>query len=412
MKKNVWIINHYAGGMLFKNGGRHYWFSKYLKKDGYEPVVFCCNAKHGKEEFFIETDRLWVEKKAENIDVPFVFVKSTTYSNNGKARIMNMIRFYSNVRKAMKEYAKIHGKPDVILASSVHPLSLVAGIKLAKYFGIKCICEVRDLWPLSLVAFDIIDEKSALCKLLYQGEKWIYTHADQLVFTFKNGAQYIKDRGWDKSIDLKKVHYINNGIDLDGYDNKRSDYAFHDKDLESEKVKIIYTGSMGPPNQINLIIDAAKKLQDSSVGNVMFILFGDGISRNAEEQRCISSGIDNVIFKGTVEKEKIPYILSKSDATVLIEKNTPLNRYGISENKVFDYLAAGKPILCNDASIRSIVDESDCAIVDNDLANAVRVLLQMDPEDYRKACSSSEIVAHAYDFESLTDTLESIIEMA
>ncbi len=88
-----------------------------------------------------------------------------------------MIDFYRNVKKAVKEYAAQHGKPDVIFASSVHPLTLVAGIQLAKQFGVKCVCEVRDLWP-EHQKFDRFTKKNPLIRLLYQGEKWIYKKLD------------------------------------------------------------------------------------------------------------------------------------------------------------------------------------------------------------------------------------------
>lgn len=150
--KNVWTINHYATNMFYDKGGRHYWFAKYLKQEGYNPVVFSCNTKHNAPERFIDTNELWTEHLAEEIDVPFVFVKSNVYTGNGLKRILNMIGFYLNVKKTAKEYALKNDKPDIIYASSVHPLTLVAGIQLAKKFGVKCICEVRDLWPGSLVA--------------------------------------------------------------------------------------------------------------------------------------------------------------------------------------------------------------------------------------------------------------------
>ena len=154
MYKKIWIFNHYAGHMLFDKGGRHYWFAKYLKKAGYEPVVFCCNVIHSRaDEKYIDTDSLWVKKTAEDIQVPFIYVKARPYTGNGKQRVLNMVDFYRNVKKSAKAYAKKEGKPDIILASSVHPLTMLAGIQLAKKVGIKCICEVRDLWPEAIVAY-------------------------------------------------------------------------------------------------------------------------------------------------------------------------------------------------------------------------------------------------------------------
>ena len=171
MKRKIWIFNHYAAQMYFNKGGRHYWFAKFLKRNGYEPVIFACNTKHGVPEKFIDTNQLWKELISEDIGVPFVFVKARTYSENGKQRIFNMLDFYHNVKKTAKEYAETHGKPDIILASSVHPLTLVAGIQLAKHFGVKCICEMRDLWPEAIVAYSKkLKKTNPLVKLLYQGE--------------------------------------------------------------------------------------------------------------------------------------------------------------------------------------------------------------------------------------------------
>ena len=100
MNTNIWILNHYASDMYFDQGGRHYNFAKNLRRAGYAPVVFGANSKHGKAERFFETDALWEEHVAEEIDTPFVFVRARTYTGNGKQRVLNMIDFYRNVKKA------------------------------------------------------------------------------------------------------------------------------------------------------------------------------------------------------------------------------------------------------------------------------------------------------------------------
>ena len=242
MKKNVWIINHYATGMLFKKGGRHYWFAKYLKREGFEPVIFSCNVRHGSQDYYFDTDKLWFEKRADEIDVPFVIVKSSLYKGNGKDRVLNMVNFYHNVQKAVKEYAKLYEKPDVIYASSVHPLALVAGIKLARYFGIKCICEVRDLWPETLVAYEIANNFNPIIIFLRYLEKWIYKNADSIIFTMAGGYDYIEEQGWGNDIPKAKVHYINNGIDLAQFDYNKTHFTIKDEDLENENIfKVVYT---------------------------------------------------------------------------------------------------------------------------------------------------------------------------
>ena len=218
MNKKVWIFNHYAGGMMYAKGGRHYNFAKYLRGMGYEPTVFCCNQSHGDAEQFIDTDKLWVEAQAEELGVPFIFVRGRDYVTNGVKRVLNMLDFYFNAQKAAKEYAKLHGKPDVIYASSVHPLTLVAGIQLAKQFGVKCVCEIRDLWPESLVAYGIAGPHNPAVLFLRRLEKWIYKKADAVVFTMEGAYDYIIEQGWEKDVPRSKVHYINNGVDLEVFD--------------------------------------------------------------------------------------------------------------------------------------------------------------------------------------------------
>ena len=147
MKKRVWILNHHANSMFFDEGGRHYSFAKYLKRNGYEPVVFCSNAQHGTGKVYFEDDCVWQEHINEKIQVPFVFIKGRPYVGNGKNRILCMLDYYFHVKKAAIQYAKMHGKPDVIIGSQVHPLAVLAAEQLANSFGIKCIAEFRDLWP-------------------------------------------------------------------------------------------------------------------------------------------------------------------------------------------------------------------------------------------------------------------------
>lgn len=212
-------MNHYATDMLINQGGRHYWFAKYLKKQGYEPVIFSCNVQHGKEgtSNFFDEDGLWHLHEAPD-GFPFVVIRSTFYSGKGIERVRNMAVFAWNLVRTFKEYAKDFCKPNVILASSVHPLTILAGEYIAKKMKVPCIAEVRDLWPESIYTYCPNKKKSLLANLLYAVEKHIYKAADSIVFTMEGGRDYIIEKGWDREhrgpIDLKKVYYINNGVDL------------------------------------------------------------------------------------------------------------------------------------------------------------------------------------------------------
>lgn len=418
MKKNIWIMNHYAGGMFFDKGGRHYWFAKYLNKAGYKPVVFCANSKHGsKTEKYFDDNSLWHEHLAEEINTPFVFVRARTYVGNGKNRVLNMLDFYFNVKKAAKEYAKLHGKPDVIYASSVHPLTLVAGIKLAKYFGVKCICEVRDLWPEAPVAYSMIKKDGLFAKILYQGEKWIYTKADALIFTQEGGPQYIIDKGWDIAhggpINITKAFHINNGVDLDAFVANRDEYQFEDADLQDgSKFKVIYAGAIRRINSLGIILDAAKLINDK---RIKFLIFGDGDELPKLRQRVVEENISNVVFKGHVNKQYIPSIVSQSDLNVVHWEMNPLLRVGESYNKSFEYFAAGKPVFYTIRPNYSIVEKFQCGkltdgFMAKDLAKGIESFVGMSDADKKMMADNAWKAAQTYDFKKMTLQLIDIVE--
>lgn len=418
MKKNVWIFNHYATKMISNKGGRHYWFAKYLKRMGYEPVVFCCNAKHGEAARVVDTDKLWTEQIADEIAVPFVFVKARLYTGNGKQRILNMIDFYRNVKKAAKQYAAKHGKPDVILASSVHPLTLVAGLKLAKFFKVKCICEMRDLWPEAIVSYSSKLKKSnPLVKLLYKYEKHIYKKADALIFTQEGGPDYIRDQKWDKEhggpIDMSKAFHINNGVDLEDFDYNKEHFWLDDSDLDSaDNYKVIYAGAIRRINNLGIILDAAKLVTNPKI---RFIIFGDGDELETLKKRVVDEKITNVIFKGRVSKQYIPSVVCRADLNIVHWEMNPLVRVGESYNKAFEYFAAGKPVFYTIRPGYSIVEKYNCGRLTDGfepeaLANGIEQTLNMTDAEKEQMSINARNAAKDYDFKILTQKLIEIIE--
>lgn len=405
----IWILNHYAGNMRTDKGGRHYCLSKYLNRAGYNPVVFCSINKKDQKE-------LWTEKVAEEINTPFVYVRVDGTRSNGLTRVVNMVSFCFNVQKAAKQYAKDHGKPDVILASSVHPLTLVAGLKLAKYFNVKCICEVRDLWPESLVAYGHLKRHSILAKVLYYYEKRIYMKADRVVMTWPGGYDYIIDKGWDSDIPKEKVIHISNGVDLDQYKENIVNHPYSDDELSNDSIKkIIYAGSIREVNNLGMIVSAAEILQTRGISGFKILVYGSGTERDALIRRVEEAHLSNISFVGRVPKENIPFVLSKAFVTLLHNTSTELNKYGQSQNKFFEYLAAGRPVLMTYSVGHSICKENNCGFeIDEQspesIADAIEHIVQLKDDEYQIYSHNAEETAKRYDFKDLTKKLVSIIE--
>ena len=413
-EKTIWIINHYATETFFDKGGRHYWFAKYLKRMGYSPVIFGCNVVHGRPETFFQCEDKWFIRQEETLDIPFVIVQANLYEGNGLSRICNMLGFYKNVLKAARQYGAQNGKPIAILASSVHPFALKAGMKLGKEYGIPCLCEIRDLWPESILAYSSsFSAANPLIKALYRMEKNIYKDCDALIFTMEGGYQYIRDKGWEKEIPPEKVYYINNGIDGEEYYPLMEKPLPPDADLEDpDSFKVIYTGSIRQVNDVGFFLDAARLLKNE---RIKILIYGGGEEKEALAERIRREGIENVVLKGTVSKETVPAVLNKGDLLVFHMIPSSIQKYGLSLNKMFEYLAAGKPLLTDTETEYNPALQRGAGLNarPNDAASyaeAMERFAAMDKEEYNSYCGKAREAARQFDFARLTEKLAGIIQ--
>lgn len=324
---------------MLDHGGRHYWFAKYLTRAGYDVRIFCASTVHDTDINFDVGKSGYCEKKVDG--VKYTLIETSNYVGNGKSRVKNMYQYYRRIFRVVKNYEK----PDVILASSVHPLALQAGLKISKKLGVKCICEIRDLWPESLVEYNIIPRNHIITKLMYRGERRLYKKAESLIFTIPGAGKYISDRGWEKDVPKEKIYNINNGIDLEVYNANKLNKTLEDSDLEDERFKkVLYTGSLRAANKPENFIDLAERLAEVS-GNIKIIIYGGGDQLEILRSKVKEKSLENIVFKGRVDKEYIPFILSKGDLNLMDGDIGGLSKYGISGNKLFDYIASGKPVI-------------------------------------------------------------------
>lgn len=402
---------------MYKNrGGRHYWFAENLIKHGYNATVFGANTYHNKAEFIDTRDKKYATSTVNGI--PFVFVKTTPALGNGIARVKNMVLFYKNLFPVAKAYAKANGKPDVILASSVHPLTMVAGIQIAKKLKVPCICEVRDLWPEAIFSFNKAKEKSILGKILTAGEHWIYKNANALIFTKEGDSDYIIEKGWDTdhggNVDLGKCHYINNGVDLVAFLKSTEEDVVDDVDLADDKFNVVYAGAIRPVNNVGNILDAAALLKDHT--DIRFLVYGDGNQQEALKQRVIDEGLTNVKMKGYISKQYIPYILSKSSVSILNYSQSQYNwSRGNSSNKLFEYMASGKPVISTVKMGYCILDKYKCGLslaeaTPEELAKTIMKVHDMPKEQYNEIGANARTGAAEFDFKVLTGKLIDVIK--
>ena len=414
--RRFWISNHYAttpktGPLL-----RHYYFAEYLKEKNIETTVFAANELHQTGDTVDTHGKPYLRTEEEG--VPFVFVKTSKYQGNGISRVKNMLSFFFGLLHISKGYAEKYGRPDVIMGSSAHPLTSIAGILVAGRFHVPAIVEVRDLWPEAIFSFGKVKMNSIPGRILSAGEKWMYVHADAIVFTKEGDVDHIKEMGWDTAhggkIDLRKCHYVNNGVKLSDYYQSMEKDTLDDPDLTDDSFRVIYTGTIRPVNNVDNLLDTAKLLKKYK--DIRFLIFGGGSELPRLQKRAEEEKIENVVFKGFVEKKYIPYILSRSSVNIL---NYSQSRYnwsrGNSSNKLFEYMASGKPIISTVKMGYCILEKYRCGLsleecTPKALAEMILKIHDMPKDTYAQMAENAQEGAKDFDFSVLTERLYKVIK--
>ncbi|MBP2017889.1 glycosyltransferase involved in cell wall biosynthesis [Symbiobacterium terraclitae] len=267
----------------------------------------------------------------------FVWVGSAEYRRNDWRRAWNMLSFAWNLLRTASSMRR-EGPPDVIIGSSPHPFAALAAAYLARKLGSRFVLEVRDLWPQALVDMGGLRESHPGVKLLRFIERRLYARAERIVVLAAGAERYLTERG----VDPERIVYVPNGVHLDNFrvspDRRQSRARFG-----FDCFTIVYAGAHGPANALETIVKAAQMVSDLPV---KFVLVGDGPAKDSLVELARSLAVRNVQFLDPVPKSEMADLLSAADAAVITLRNAQAFSYAVSPNKLFDYMAAGRPILC------------------------------------------------------------------
>lgn len=412
MKKTVWLVNYYAMPPEHESRLRTIKFAHYLNALGYQTKIVSSGFLHNKDIDLCEKGKSYTEKSYDDLD--FIHLKTLKYEKaGGLLRFLSLFLFHFKLHFIAKKF----NKPDYIIHTCLPPFGNIT-YYTARKLGAKYLAEVLDLWPESFVTFGLIGENNPLLPLLYKAEKHIYTKADAVVFSMEGGKDYLSDKGWltsqGGSIDDKKVHYINNGVDLKDFHEFKNTYSLVDPDLDNDKLfKIIYLGSVRRANNVMKLIKAAEHLKDDK--DIVFLIYGDGDERAMLEEYIKVNDIKNVIFKDKwVKPVFVPYILSKSQLNLLNYFPNSIFKYGGSQSKSFQYMASGKPICCNlqmgyDPIIKFGLGISKEFNSDKEYAEAMKYFYDLEGNEYAKMCEHARSAAEEYDYPALVNKLVRIL---
>ena len=409
--KNIWLVNKYAMPPQYESRLRTIKFAHYLQEMSYNVTIFGSSVMHNMDLDLIEDKSEYIERDYD--DLHFIHIKSCKYQKTaGIKRIWSEIQFHYRLVKLAKKFEK----PDLVVATTF-PLIYNPLLKYCHKRRIKYITEMLDWFPDDYVDFGLVSENNPVMKYLYKVAKNNYVESEATVFSMRGCYKYFEDKKWDISnygpVDLKKIYYINNGVDLHDFDTWVSQYTIDDPDLKSDKKRIIYLGSVRLANNVGQFIEAAELLKERD--DSIFLVYGNGEDREPLIRYCVEHDLKNVKFKDKwIDPKFVPYVLSRSYLNIL-NYTKGFGKYGISSSKMFQYMAAGRPIVCNvDIMFSDILAHQIgvCHDMESDqaYADAIKSIIDLPETEYKAMCKRAREAVKEYDYPYLAKQMADIIE--
>jgi glycosyltransferase involved in cell wall biosynthesis len=264
---------------------------------------------------------------------------------------------------------------DLVWGTSPPIFQGVTAWLLARLKRVPFLFEVRDLWPTFAIAVGVL-KNPTLIKMSLWLERFLYRHADQVVVNSPGYIAHVTGRG------ARRVELVPNAADPQMFDPADQGTRFRSANRLADKYVVLYAGAHGMSNDLGVVLEAAKILQDApEPSEVMVTFLGDGKEKTALQKQAADMGLSNVLFLPPVPKAEMAAALAGADACIAILK--PIEEYKTTyPNKVFDYMAAGRPVvLAIDGVIRQVVEAAHCGVFAQPgspaaLAQAIRQLAE------------------------------------
>jgi len=243
---------------------------------------------------------------------------------------------------------------DVVWGTSPPLVQLVPAWLASRRCAGGFVLEERDLWPEFAVGMGVVRD-GALARAALRLKRFLYARARRVVINSPGFLPFLERYG----LPAKKIRVVPNGVDVHQFDPAARGETLRAAWGAEGRFVVLYAGALGPANGLDIVLDAAEVLRDTPA---MFVLVGDGKARGELASAAEARGLDNVRLVPAQPKRAMRDVLAAADACLATLRDIPLFRTTYP-NKVFDYMAAGRPVLLAiDGVIREVVERAGAGI--------------------------------------------------
>lgn len=399
---NIWILNHYAGTPHTTPATRPYDLSKELVRRGHQVTIFASSFSHYEfVEKVLQPGERWRTETCEG--VRFIWLRTYPYRRNDWRRALSMLTYSW---RAVSVGLRVKGRPDVIIGTCVHPPAAFSAYGLSVLRRGRFFFEITDLWPQTLVDMGALSDGSPLTWGLRVLERFLCRKAERIVTLLPHADEYLAKGGVPKD----KVAYIPQCVDMTRFSDAK-EYDGGNRD----SFTVMYVGGHAKYQGLEVILGAAKMLQEQGNGRTRFVFVGNGLEKPGLIRLSSELNLRNVEFRDPVPKDQVARVMEEGDALVHSFRALGVQKYGVSPVKVPDYMAAGRPILYAVEGSNNPVEEARAGFTvppedPRALAEAITLLISMSPEDrIRMGLNGREYVRTHHDVKALVDRLEELL---
>jgi len=402
---NVLLINHYAGSDRLGMEYRPFYLAREWVAAGHRVTIVGADYSHLRGSQPPVASDLGVTNEE---GVRYRWIRTSRYQGNGAARIANMVTFVAKLLRYARRLAR-EEMPDIIICSSTYPLDIYPGALIARISGAALVFEVHDLWPLTPMMIGGFSARHPYIRLLQHAEDFACARADLVASILPDARDYLISRGLAQG----KFLHIPNGIPLAHLRSAptlpltETVARVIAQEREQDRFLIGYAGGLSLTMDVGLLFDVAAMPASSSVA---FLIAGDGPEGSDLRARVRDNHLDNIHMVGRLPKSHVPAFLATMDALAIPWHSSPLYRHGVSPNKVFDYMFAGRPILQASDASNDLVSDANCGFTVRPgdpaaFAAAIARLRALPPDMQRRlGMNGQRFVEQRHDFHVLAET--------
>ncbi len=321
-------------------------------------------------------------------------IRANCVGGQHRSYVWRVVAFVSFMISAVWKGVRVKNV-DVVMGTSPSLFQAVSAWMIAAIRRRPFVLEIRDLWPEFAIDIGLLTNP-VLIWMARRVEMFLYRRATHMLVNSPAYRDYLISKG----VPAENISFIANGVDPQMFSIHRGDDTIRAEFGLQDKFVVTYAGAIGMANDLDTLLDAAEQLRQES--EIHFLIVGDGKERSRLQSKAESAGLTNVTFTGARPKSDMPNLLAESDACLAILKNIPMFKTTYP-NKVFDYMAAKRPIvLAIDGVIRDVVEEAGGGICvspgdSRALADAVLQMYQQPQQRIEMGLAGQRYVAEHFD---------------